>query len=47
MFTSVLSFSKKSLKYRKGDKRWANGIGRVFIIFIMGLILYKIISTIL
>jgi hypothetical protein len=47
ILSSVLSFSKKSLKYKKGDKRWVNGIGRIFVIFVMGVILYKIITTIL
>ena len=44
--SSVLSFSKSSLKYKKGDRRWANGIGRVFTIFVFGFILFKLISMI-
>lgn len=44
ILSSVLSFSKKSLRYRKGDKRWANGIGRVFTILVFGFILFKVIS---
>ena len=42
IFMSVLFFCKKSIKYVKGDKSWRNGIGRIFNIFILGVIFFII-----
>jgi hypothetical protein len=44
---SVIFYSKTALRYKKGDKTWKNGIGRVFTIFMMGLVFLVIFKFLL
>jgi hypothetical protein len=40
ILSSVLFFSKASIKYKKGDKTWNTGIGRIFTICLLGIFVY-------
>lgn len=44
---SVVFYSKTALQYRKGDKTWKKGIGRIFTVFIMGLVFLVIFKFLL
>jgi hypothetical protein len=39
---SVLFYCKTAIRYVKGDRRWNNGIGRIFIIFMFAIVFYFI-----
>jgi hypothetical protein len=42
IFGSIIFFSKKAVKYVKGDKTWRTGLGRIFTIFVLGVIFFII-----
>jgi hypothetical protein len=41
---SILFYCKSAIKYVKGDTRWNTGIGRIFTIFILGVVFYIILK---
>jgi hypothetical protein len=41
---SILYYCKTAIKYVKGDRRWNTGIGRIFTIFIIGVVFFIILK---
>jgi len=40
IFESIIFFGKNSVRYMKGDKTWNRGIGRIFTIFVIGVLFF-------